>query len=427
MINSDILAAIIAEGQDTIPNVDLIVRDYHFENSLNYVLVGLRRSGKSTLLFERAQELVDQGADWSQIIYINFEDERLSEFTLQDFNNILIAANQLTTKKHYFFFDEIQNVDGWERFARRLADQHERVYITGSNSKVLGQDIILRLGGRYMTQYVAPFNFDEYLKSLEISHTSRDLLKTKEVGQVIAATNDYLNYGGLPEAIHLQDKRNYLTNIYKNVFLADIIVRNGIRNQKSLSLLIRKISETVMHEVSYSNLYNSVKSVVSSTSRQSIIDYIEYAQKAYLLFSTKNYFSKFSEREGMPRFYFTDNGILNLFLIDKNPALLENMVAVTLRNKYFDKLFYLKSSKTKIDVDFYVPEKKMAIQVAWTISGMAREREIDNLIKLADSFKEVEKLVIVTKAEEETIERDGKTIEVVPLYKFLLKAANSEI
>ena len=116
---------------------------------------------------------------------------------MQDFNNILIAANQLTTKKHYFFFDEIQNVDGWERFARRLADQHERVYITGSNSKVLGQDIILRLGGRYMTQYVAPFNFDEYLKSLEISHTSRDLLKTKEVGQVIAATNDYLNYGGL--------------------------------------------------------------------------------------------------------------------------------------------------------------------------------------------------------------------------------------
>ncbi|MGN1271669.1 MAG: ATP-binding protein [Lactobacillus sp.] len=424
MINSDILAAIISESQDMIPNVELIPRDYHFESSLNYVLVGLRRSGKSTLLFERAQELVKQGASWSQIIYVNFEDERLSGFTLQDCNNILVAANQLTTKKHYFFFDEIQNVDGWERFARRLADQHERVYITGSNSKVLGQDIILRLGGRYMTQYVAPFNFDEYLTDLKIPHTNADLLKTKEAGQIMAATNDYLNYGGLPEAIQLQDKRNYLTNIYQNVFLADIIVRNGIRNQESLSLLIRKIAETVMHEVSFSNLYHSVQSVISSTSRNSIVDYIDYAKDAYLLFSTKNYFSKFAEREGTPRYYFTDNGILNLFLINKNPVLLENLVAITLHNKYFDKVFYLKSPKTKIDIDFYVPETETAIQVTWSINGMAREREINNLFKLADSFKEVKRLVIVTKAEEETIERDGKKIEVVPLYKFLLDSEN---
>lgn len=419
-MNPDLLAAIIQEGQTTIKNVKIVPREYQFEKNLNYVLVGLRRAGKSTLLFERAQELVKKGADWEQIIYLNFEDERLDDFSLQDCNNILIAANQITTKKHYYFFDEIQNVKGWERFARRLADQGERVYLTGSNSKVLGKDIVLRLGGRYMTKYVTPFNFREYLTALQIPHGENDILLTSNNGKIRKVATDYLNYGGLPETIHLTDKRNYLTNIYQNVFLADIVVRNNIRNSKTLSLLIRKISETVMHEVSYTNLYKAIRSVVPSTSRNAIVDYTDYVKEAYLIFTIKNYFSKFSEREGNPKYYFTDNGILNLFYIDKNAALLENLVAAVLYNKYQDKLFYLKSSKTGIDVDFYVPSMRTAIQVAWSIDGFAQEREIDNLVKLSQTFKEVKHLVIITKGEENTINKDGCTIEVRPLYKFLL-------
>lgn len=420
-MNPDLLAALIVEGQNTIKNVKIVPREYSFEKSLNYVLVGLRRAGKSTLLFKQAQDLVKQGADWSQIIYLNFEDERLTDFKLSDCNNILIAASQLTTKKHYFFFDEIQNISGWEKFARRLADQGERVYITGSNSKVLGHDIVLRLGGRYMTKYIAPFNFREYLTALNISYDKLAILGTKTNGQIRAAANEYLQFGGLPEAIHLEDKRNYLTNIYQNVFLADIIVRNNIRNHEALSLLIKKISETVMHEVSYANLHKNVKSIANTISRNSIIDYISYAKNAYLLFTTKNYFLKFSDRESIPKYYFTDNGILNLFYVDKKPALLENLVGITLHNKYHDKVFYLKSPKTGIDIDFYIPENKTAIQVAWTLDSMAKEREIGNLIKLADNFDEVDNLVIVTQGEEDIIEKDGKIIHVMPLYKFLLE------
>lgn len=421
-MNPDLLAAIIIEGQKNIRNISIIPRDYHFEDSLNYVLVGLRRSGKSTLLFKRAQDLVNkQNVDWSQIVYLNFEDERLDGFQLSDCNNILIAANQLTTKKHYFLFDEIQNIEGWEKFARRLADQGESVYLTGSNSKVLGHDIVLRLGGRYMAKYIAPFNFSEYLTAKNISHDKLALLDTVNNGQIRAAANEYLRYGGLPESILLSDKRNYLTNIYKNVFLADIIVRNKIRNEKTISLLIRKIADTVMQEVSYANLYKNVKSVINTVSRNAIIDYIDYAKEAYLIFSTKNYFAKFNERESSPKYYFTDNGILNLFYIDKLPALLENIVAIKLHNKYQEKLFYLKSKKTSVDIDFYVPASKTAIQVAWEVNDTSKEREIGNLLKLADNFTEVENLVIVTHGEEETIEKEGKTIQLVPLYKFLLE------
>ena len=420
-MNPDLIAAIITEGQKNIKNIKIIPRDYHFEDSLNYVLVGLRRAGKSTLLFKRAQDLVkDQKVDWSQIVYLNFEDERLDGFQLSDCNNILIAANQLTTKKHYFLFDEIQNIDGWEKFARRLADQGESVYLTGSNSKVLGHDIVLRLGGRYMSKYIASFNFHEYLTARKIPHDKMAVLDTVNNGQIRAAANEYLCYGGLPESIPLTDKRNYLTNIYQNVFLADIIVRNKIRNEKTLSLLLRKIADTVMHEVSYATLYKNVKSVINTTSRNSIIDYIDYAKEAYLLFSTKNYFAKFNERESSPKYYFTDNGILNLFYIDKLPALLENLVAVKLHNKYQEEVFYLKSQKTGIDIDFYVLSTKTAMQVAWEVNDTSKEREVGNLIKLADNFDEVKNLIIVTHGEETEIQKEGKTIQVMPLYKFLL-------
>lgn len=420
-MNTDTLASLILDQQQVIKQIKLIPREFSFEDTMDYVLVGLRRAGKSFLLFQRAQELLKMGISLEQIIYVNFEDERLINFKLEDFNNILVAANQITTKKHYFFFDEIQNITGWEHFARRMADQKEIVYITGSNSKMLGHDIIMRLGGRYLTKYVSPFNFNDFLSANEIPHTQTDLLLTRIKGRVRAKANEYLQYGGLPEAIRLQDKRNYLNNIYQNIYLADIIVRNRIRNPEALRIMIWKIADTVMHELSYSKLYNAVKSVGLTVSKNSIIEYVENVKNAYLLFTTKNYFNKFTSRESIPRYYFTDNGLLNIFLVNKNASLLENQVAVKLFNQYQDKIYYLKSNKTGIDVDFFIPEAQTAIQVAWTIQGEAREREINNLVKLGHSFKDAQQLIIVTKDDrEETIIKDGVEVKVIPLVDFLL-------
>lgn len=419
-MDTNLLTQIILEQQDIIKQLKIVPRQYKFEENVNYVLVGLRRAGKSFMLFKKAQDLIKSGKSWDQIIYINFEDERLADFKLSDFNKIIEAANQITDKTHYYFFDEIQNVAGWERFARRMADQQEHVILTGSNSKMLGKDISLRLGGRYMTKYISTFNFNDYLTARKIPHTKLDLLKTDIKGKINQAATNYLHNGGLPESIWIEDKRNYLTNIYQNVFLADILVRNNIRNHEAMRLLIKKIAETVMHEVSYSKLYKAISSTGISVGKNSIIEYINNAENAYLLFRTQDYFSKFAQKESTPRYYFNDNGILDLFYINKNSALLENLVAITLHNKYQDQLYYLKFAKTKIDIDFYSPQDKIAYQVAWELNDFSKEREIDNLVKLAKSFNEVENFIIVTRSIEQEIQKDGITIHVMPLAKFLL-------
>ena len=416
----NLLTAVIRERQDVISQISIIERNYDFEENLNYVLVGLRRSGKSFLMYKRAQELVQQGISWKQIIYLNFEDERLADFKLTDFNDILIAANTITTEKHYFFFDEIQNVDGWERFARRLADQNERVFITGSNSKTLGQDIISRLGGRYMIKYVSPFSFKEYLRAKNLEFDQIALLNSKNRGEIESALSDYLRYGGLPETLNITDKRDYLNNIYQNVFLSDIIVRNRIRNPEGLALLMKKLSEAVMRDVSYTNLHHTIRTVINDFSKGSVIDYLRYSKEAYLLFGLKNYYAKFVQRESNSKYYFVDNGILNLFYLDHQSALLENLVAIYLHNKYQDDVYYLKSEKTGIDIDFFVPDDDMAIQVAWTINGSAYEREVSNLVNFVKKENSAKKLVIVTRAEEKEITVEDVKISIVPLAKFLL-------
>lgn len=419
-MESSLLKSIIFNQQDIIKHEKIVPRDYFFEPNDNYVLVGMRRAGKTTLMHKIVQNLVKNGTDWNQIVYINFEDERLQNIGVTDLNDIVVVANELSDKKTYYFFDEIQNIDSWERFARRLADQNERVYITGSNSKMMSSEIISRLGGRYMMQYVTPFSFDEYLTAKNIRHDERAIYTTADLAKIKSASTTYLHDGGLPESLNQVYARNYLTNIYQDIYLGDIIKRNNIRNKKSLSLLINKIAQTLMHEISYNSLTKAIKNTGNPISTPVTINYIDYAKEAFLLFDIKNFAFKFSERESIPKFYFLDNGILNLFLFQKDPALLENIVAIKLFNKYHDDLFYLHSAKTKIDIDFYIPSQKTAIQVSWTLDEFSKQREIDNLVKLAKNDTTIKKFKIITYEEEKTITKDNVAIEVIPLYKFLL-------
>lgn len=421
-MESALLKSIIFNQQEIIQNEKIVPRDYFFEPNDNYILVGMRRAGKTTLMHKRVQNLVKDGVDWSQIIYINFEDERLRQMTVDDLNDITVVANELSQKNSYYFFDEIQNIDGWERFARRMADQHERIYITGSNSKMMSSEIISRLGGRYMMQYITPYNFDEYLTAKNIPHDERALYTTSTLATIQAATTSYLRDGGLPESLQQINARNYLTNIYQDIYLGDIIKRNNVRNKKSLSLLINKIAQTVMHEISYNSLTKAVKNSGNPISTPITINYIEFAKEAFLLFDLKNFTSKFSERESTPKFYFLDNGILNLFLFHKDTALLENLVALTLYDRCKDDLYYLHSKKTGIDIDFYLPDEKTAIQVSWQVDEFSSKREIGNLVKLSKNDAQINRFLIITKEQEETIEQDGIKIEIVPLYKFLLNA-----
>ncbi|MBR1669480.1 MAG: ATP-binding protein [Butyrivibrio sp.] len=419
-MNHSVLKQVINDQIEVIQNTEIIERDYSFEKNVNYVLVGLRRSGKSTLLYKMAKELVAEGCDWSQIIYVNFEDDRLLGFTMNDFNDIVETAYELTDAKDiYYFFDEIQIIEEWEHFARRMADQKKRVYITGSNAKMLSAEMAGVLGGRYIPKMIMPFSFGEVLDYKKIAHDDTALLTTSKSAKIRRTCQEYVSEGGFPEAQLLNNKREYIKSVYEKVLLGDIIEREQVKNKMALRLMVKKIAETVMHEVSFNTLAGNVKATGTKTSTDSMIEYATYAENAYLLFRTKNYVSKFAEKESIPRFYFYDNGLLSLFLVDKPSALLENAVAVRLKRKYEDGVYYFKSKQTGIDVDFYLPEEGCAIQVAYAL-GDAKERETRSLVFFAEKTEGVKKLIIVTNEEERVIERDGHKIEVIPVHKFLL-------
>ena len=421
-MNHDVLKEVILDQLEIIKTAEIIDRNYFFEKNVNYILVGLRRAGKSTLLYKIAKELVANGCDWSQIIYINFEDDRLLGFSVSDFNDIIETAHELTDEKEiYYFFDEIQLVDGWEHFARRMADQKKRVYITGSNARMLSSEMAKTLGGRYLPKMIMPFSFTEALDYKNISHDDNAMHTTSKVAKVRKACQEYIATGGLPEVQLLTNKREYIKAVYEKVLLGDIVEREEVKNKLSLRLMVKKIAETVMSEISFNTLAGNVKATGNKTSTDSMIEYSSYAENAYLIFRTSNYVSKFADKEGTPRFYFYDNGLLSLFLVDKKSALLENTVAVYLKRKYEDEVYYFKSSQTGIDIDFYLPEQKTAIQVAYKL-GDAEERETRSLFHLAEKSKDIEKLIIVTNEEERIIEKNGIEIEVIPIHKFLLCA-----
>ena len=371
-MNHTLLKSVIYDQHEFIQNFQIVPRDYEFETNGNYVLVGLRRAGKSTLLYKIILDLVASGVDWDQIIYINFEDERLYEFNIADFNDILSVQSELSNKKGYFFLDEVQNINGWEKFARRMADAKEHICITGSNARMLSQEIETTLGGRFLIKYITPYAFGEYLTACGIPHDARALLGTKSNGKIRGCCAQYLQFGGLPESLLYKAKREYISSVYQKVLLGDIITRNKIRNDYAVKILIKKVAESVRSEISYSKLQKTLHAVNVSLSRDTISDYIRYAEDAYLLFHLQNYYANLVEKESYPKFYFSDNGILNLFLDRKESVQLENIVAVGLTRSYPDDVYYLKSARTGIDVDFYVSSIGLAVQSAYSYSGSVK-------------------------------------------------------
>lgn len=413
------IKTIILEKQQEIASIELIERPIFLEKSCNYVFVGLRRAGKSYLMFQHIQSIIKLGqAKIEDILYINFEDERISSIKVDELNLLLEAYHELYNHKHpSIYLDEIQNIDGWEHFARRLADSKYSVYITGSNAKMLSRDIATTLGGRYVIKEIYPFSFAEYLtyKKIELSDNWE---YSDERITVAKLFEEYFRFGGFPETFDLKDKRSWINSLYLKILLGDIITRNEIRNAEAIRLLTKKLAESVMQPTTLSRLQHIVSSAGAKVSRNTITDYIRYMQDAYLVFGIPNFTDSISERETSQKRYFCDNGLLNAFLIDPHTKLLENIVALTLMKRYGnEELFYYNKN---IEVDFYLPSQKMVVQASFSISdSVTFERETKAIVKIANSF-DIEKAIIVTYDDERTIEIDGISIDIVPVWKWLL-------
>ena len=417
-MEKNVLKTLIVEYQQFVKGITLIERDIHLSAQLNYVFVGLRRAGKSYLMYQQIQNLLKEGHKVEEILYFNFEDDRLVNLTVEDLDLIKVCYEELYAYRPIFFLDEIQIVQHWERFARRLADQKYRVYVTGSNAKMLSSEIATTLGGRFIVQNVYPFSFRECLKANNIMVEPTWYFKNR--AEIVRSFSEYFYYGGLPELelVEGAEKRQWLSNLFNKIFFGDLITRYSIRNDLAMKVLIRKLAESVKQPSSFSRLSNIVSSAGAKTTTDTIIDYLEFLQATWLIFSLENYASKLAEKVSNRKYYFIDNGLLNLFLIDPVTSLLENLVAITLRKKYEDELYFYHQN---IEVDFYIPAEKLAVQVSYSLKEeTTRKREITALLKMA-AVMEVEKLLIITNDEEEVIIENGKEINVIPIWKWLLE------
>lgn len=415
-MNKELFRAIISENQEFIGSIPLVERPLHLEESGNYVFVGVRQAGKSYLLYQRVKELLGCGINLQDIVYVNFDDERLLGMTTDDFDLILQAYYSMHGGQPIFFFDEIQNVDGWANFARRLANQKYRVYVTGSNAKMLSRDIETVLGGRYLSVYVFTYSFEEYLKAIGIS-VSGGSQYGRKANELQRHFRTYFEWGGFPELVNFREKRVWLNSLYNRIFFNDLVVRHKVKNEDSLRMCIRRLAESVMQPCSLNRLSNLVKSTGMPCSPSTVMEYVRYLQESCLLISLDNYVSKFVDKETVKKHYFIDNGLLHLFINNPDTALLENLCAINLYKRYGKGVYYFNRN---IEVDFYVPDEKLAIQASFRMSEEATvEREIKALVALHGLY-ETQRNLIITYEDEEIMERDGIKIEIIPVWKWLL-------
>lgn len=415
-MNKELFRAIISENQEFIGSIPLVERPLHLEESGNYVFVGVRQAGKSYLLYQRVKELLGCGINLHDIVYVNFDDERLLGMTTDDFDLILQAYYSMHGGQPIFFFDEIQNVDGWANFARRLANQKHRVYVTGSNAKMLSRDIETVLGGRYLSVYVFTYSFEEYLKAIGIS-VSGGSQYGRKANELQRHFRTYFEWGGFPELVNFREKRVWLNSLYNRIFFNDLVVRHKVKNEDSLRMCIRRLAESVMQPCSLNRLSNLVKSTGMPCSPSTVMEYVRYLQESCLLISLDNYASKFVDKETVKKHYFIDNGLLHLFINNPDTALLENLCAINLYKRYGKGVYYFNRN---IEVDFYVPDEKLAIQASFRMSEEATlEREIKALVALHGLY-DTQRNLIITYEDEGIMERDGIKIEIIPVWKWLL-------
>ena len=420
-MNRDTLKQIMIDQKEIYLNNPLITREYPLENNVNYCFVGIRRTGKSYMMYQQIKQLEADGVPMSQIVYVNFEDERLLEMTSDDLNTILEIGLEIsgTDVKPYLFLDEIQNVNGWEKFVRRIADMKYRINITGSNSKMLSSEIASTLGGRFVIMNIYPYSFSEYLNANHMKKDYLDVISTKDRADVLSKYNEYVTYGAFPELVEIRNKRAFLNSIYQTVYLGDIITRNKITNDFAIRLILKKIAESLTKPLSFSRLTNILKSAGTSIGKQTVINYVGYMTDSYLLFTLQNYAAKLVEKETSPKYYFMDTGLLGLVLLDCKSAQLENLVAIELIRRYGTENVYF--FENNVEIDFYVPSEKLAIRVSMQVLDNmdTKERETRAFVKL-NHFIPDSKCILITNSEEATLNCEGIDIDVVPIWKWLL-------
>ena len=418
-----------------------IIRDFHlaplpelYRRTLNVplnsgkiiILIGVRRSGKTSYLHELAKKLIAGGISNTCVMYINFEDERL-DLKADELDLLLQAYRELYPdngiEKCYFFFDEIQNIAGWDTFIRRVYDSGTKnIFITGSNARFLSSDIATSLRGRTISYEVFPLSFREYLTFKEVSV---DLHSTNSIAHINHHLIDYLRNGGFPEVIGYDDGlRNRVLQEYFNVMIyRDLLERYQIKNIPALKFFLKRLLSSATKQMSVNNIYNELKSSGFKIGKNQLYDNLEACQNIYLALILRKHTTSLVERElGEKKVYAIDNGLLNALsykFSDDLGKTVEQTVFLELKRREKDVFFY----KEKVECDFIVKngfDVSEAIQTSVSLTDeKIRKRELRGLLECCAAFGLKEGLIITLDGMEEFTE-NGVTVKVMPLYRWLL-------
>jgi len=376
-----------------------VVRDSRFPNISDKIMVavGMRRVGKTYLLFQMVLELL-KTVPVTRILYINFEDDRLYPITQQKLRELLDGFYTLYPENHdhlcYLFLDEIQNADQWHAVIRRYFDSKKvKIFLTGSSAKLLNKEIATSLRGRSVAIEVWPFSFEEFLRAKQADYPQGPWGK-RRLDYLKGWLSTYLEQGGFPETtvLQTQDRRRVLQDYVSIVIFRDIIERYKITNISLIEYMIKTLIRNVGCNFSANKFFNDLKSQSFAVGKMTIHDYLSHIEDAYLSFTVPLYSESLRKTQTNPRkIYAIDTGLASAYSTKFTRDLghfFENLVYLDLRRKGHKIYYYLTATRREVDFLSQDPEGKWHLyQVCW---NMEDEQTVQReMIALAEAEKEL--------------------------------------
>lgn len=413
-----VLKQVIADQQEYIPPKNFFLRTLtdtikQFVDDPSIMIIsGIRRSGKSTI--QRVLQLELDQSDY----YLNFDDERLVRFRVEDFQMLLEVLVELFGEQSTFYFDEIQNIEGWERFVRRLYEQGKKIYITGSNAKLLSKELGTHLTGRYIQFEVYPLSFKEIINHKLPNVLSKKALSTNDSGMILHHFSNYMKNGGIPDYVKFE-KTEYLRDLFEGILYRDIIARYKVHDEKPLKELVYYLASNLGKEFSYTKL----SKIIGISSPHTIVNYCNYLEQCYLCFFINRYSHSLKKQmQYNKKCYMIDPAFIRItgFRISEDRGrLLENIVFLHL--KTLKKEIYFHQGQK--ECDFVIREGDRIIQAIQVTTCLLDEevkrREVHGLIEAMTAYSLSDGLIL-TENEQDTMQMNGFQISVMPLWKWLL-------
>jgi len=432
-MRKDTIKSLIVTKQKEIP-FPMMERDDELPlNSQSIVtIVGVRRCGKSSRMQLTINALVEKGLSPEAVLWVGFDDERLAGMTVSELDEVLEAYRELyptqDLKDVFMFFDEIQLIDNWELFVMRVFKSYcKNIFVSGSNAKMLSQEIATTLRGWSIEEKTYPLSFKEYC---QFTGTKTHHLTEQETTILRLKWNEYCMESAFPEIVltelkSLRDKK--LQSYFDAMLFRDLVERHNISNTGVLRYFIKRLMNNLTKPTSINAIYNDIKSQGFKISKDNLYLWADFVCECFMFLRISKYTpSLIEEQQSLRKYYFIDNGLRQAVLLpqsDDNGKLLENAVLLHLNRRLqpFDKITYYSDTK---ECDFIVQHEqqvKALYQVCWDIQDtITRQREIDGIIE-ASKMTQCDNLFIITHDNEDIIIQNGKTINIVPAWKWMME------